>query len=205
MSAPVSQSKLMHLKSAEETARKIEWITLETLLELAESGFIPHYRIGDIGPLFILGEVKDWICQNKLDHVEGRPLPTPAIRVVSAAPEINSPPPLPLSAIPNLKQIPAYGYAPGVYFLCRGDEVVYVGQSMNIYARLANHQRSKEFDSVYMLHVPASQLNDVEAAFIHALRPRLQGRFGQGKGALHAPRASKPHTDIFGELGVALQ
>lgn len=198
--------KIMHLKSAEETANQIKWITLEQLLELAESGFIPHYKIGNVGPLFMISEVKEWVCQNKVEHVKGRPLPTQMIRVVSQAAELITSPPLPLSAIPNLKQIPAYGYAPGVYFLCQGDEVVYVGQSVNVYARLAEHQRSKkEFDAVYMLHVPTIQLDDVESAFIHALRPRLQGRFGQGKGALHAPRSRKSHIEVFRELGVAVQ
>ena len=39
-----------------------------------------------------------------------------------------------------------------VYFLCSGDEVVYVGQSANLTGRLEGH-RDKSFDQTYYIAV----------------------------------------------------
>ena len=61
-----------------------------------------------------------------------------------------------------------------VYFLCKGDQVVYVGQSSNIGARIAQHktQKVKDFDNVWFLKLPSSEVDLVEKAFIASLRPR---------------------------------
>ena len=61
----------------------------------------------------------------------------------------------------------------GVYFLLDGEEVVYVGQSVNVYARVANHRESKRFATAICIPVPRDELDAVESAFIRRLRPRL--------------------------------
>ena len=72
---------------------------------------------------------------------------------------------------------------PGVYFLCQGDEVVYVGQSVSVPDRVMSHIREsrrpagKMFDPlrIFYLPVPESELLRVESEFIARLRPRYNG------------------------------
>lgn len=66
--------------------------------------------------------------------------------------------------------------ASGVYFLISGDEIVYVGQSRNVHARIASHMTTKTFDRVAVLRVAPDQLDFVESVYILALKPRLNGQ-----------------------------
>ena len=62
---------------------------------------------------------------------------------------------------------------PGIYFLIRDGEIVYVGQSTcNILAHITHHLRDKDFDSFTVIHMTGDvDLNAVEAAYVYALRP----------------------------------
>ncbi len=40
-----------------------------------------------------------------------------------------------------------------VYFLIRGNEIVYIGQSINIHKRLNDHKRDKSFGSIYLIEI----------------------------------------------------
>lgn len=68
---------------------------------------------------------------------------------------------------------------PGVYFLFGGSgEIVYVGQSKSVSARLAGH-RDKDFTSVKM--IPTDSPLVYEGAFISLLKPKyniINGRYG---------------------------
>ncbi len=70
----------------------------------------------------------------------------------------------------EIPQIP-----PCVYFLCLGEEIVYVGQSIGLARRIIDHSEDdrKLFDRVFYLHVPKKQLSRIEAKFIAELKPRL--------------------------------
>lgn len=67
----------------------------------------------------------------------------------------------------------------GVYFLCRGSSVVYVGQSFFVFGRLHDHARdlragrsgARKFDRAFYISVPVVDLDSVEQAFISHLRP----------------------------------
>jgi len=64
----------------------------------------------------------------------------------------------------------------GVYFLVSNDRVVYVGQSVNIPARVAQHKTSgKTFDRVAFVECEKEWLNVLESLYIHVLRPLLNG------------------------------
>src|SRR5690554_2342080 len=69
----------------------------------------------------------------------------------------------------------------GVYFLVSGDEVVYIGQSKNIYSRVGTHQADpgKNFDSWCYVQCESHSLDVLESLYIHFLQPRLNGRIGQ--------------------------
>ncbi len=62
----------------------------------------------------------------------------------------------------------------GIYFLI-GDmgEVVYVGQSVNIIARIRSHRRDKIFKKVYFFHVEPINLDKTESLWIDKILPPL--------------------------------
>lgn len=192
------------LKTAEETAAIFDGISGDRLRELADSGYAPHYRI-DGGPaLFKPQEVKRWITQNLMAKCDGKALPS-AIRVVIPAHEIFDKPPSSIWNVPNLQQMPKHGYQPGIYFLCKGEDVVYVGQSVTPSSRIATHSQdaNKDFDRVYLLPVPESELNNVEAAFIHHIKPAQQGGIREGKEKPRSPAMTAPKDDILKSVGFA--
>jgi excinuclease UvrABC nuclease subunit len=63
----------------------------------------------------------------------------------------------------------------GVYFLIKGSEIVYVGQSVDIMNRIAQHSKDvlKDFDSFSILECPTELLLTIEAHLIYKFRPRL--------------------------------
>lgn len=68
-------------------------------------------------------------------------------------------------------------FPPCVYFLLSGSDVVYVGQSVSLAARISTHRSEgyKAFDRVYYLPVDRSQLNHTERAHISKFRPKYNG------------------------------
>ena len=74
-----------------------------------------------------------------------------------------------LAEIDVIVEIPAV-HPPGVYFLCQGNEVVYVGQSKTPSIRIAAHQVDKKFNRVFL--IPTNDLDKVELEYIKKLRPK---------------------------------
>lgn len=65
----------------------------------------------------------------------------------------------------------------GVYFLFDGDELVYVGESGDIYGRVQSHRAvaqtgGKKFDHAAFMEYPAEQRKKVEASYIRKYRPK---------------------------------
>ena len=75
--------------------------------------------------------------------------------------------------------------ASGVYFLIDEDEIVYVGQSVNIYARIPMHH-DKKFDRYSYVPCNPRMLNILESLYIHTLQPKLNFTFN---GVLIVPLA----------------
>lgn len=72
----------------------------------------------------------------------------------------------------------------GVYFLIKNGRVSYVGQSVNVYARLAVYKKDVDFDKFCYIHCPKQQLNLLESIYIHLLRPPMNK---EDKKKRHAP------------------
>lgn len=87
-----------------------------------------------------------------------------------------------------IKKSLSYGDACGVYFLIKDNEIVYIGQSINIASRITQH-RDKEFDSVSYVACHRSELDVLESLYILAYKPPLNGVAG-GNGD------SRPSTPI---------
>jgi hypothetical protein len=70
--------------------------------------------------------------------------------------------------------------ASGVYFLLDGNEVVYVGQAVNVYSRIGQHI-DKRFYRYAFVPCPVDALDILESLYIHLLRPRFNGVQKNGK------------------------
>jgi len=61
---------------------------------------------------------------------------------------------------------------PSIYLLFRDDEVVYVGQSKNPYARMAQHLKDKRFTHVRIMSCRKLRLRHWEEKLIKAYKPQ---------------------------------
>lgn len=61
----------------------------------------------------------------------------------------------------------------GVYFLIEDDEIVYVGQSGNVIARLQTHLLTKKFNKIAILPCEEKERATIEAKYIHLFQPKL--------------------------------
>lgn len=69
----------------------------------------------------------------------------------------------------------------GVYFLIDDqDEVVYVGQSVNVFSRIAAHAQTKDFRCVSYIPCSLSQLDALESHYINKFKPKLNARHKNG-------------------------
>ena len=75
-----------------------------------------------------------------------------------------------------------YGGSSGVYFLIKGSKVIYVGQSVNVFARISSHVQYKDFDSYAYVSCSRDKLDILESLYIHTLSPPLQGKNYNGGG-----------------------
>lgn len=66
-----------------------------------------------------------------------------------------------------------YEHLVGVYFLLDGDEIVYIGRSINVMARLATHRTNGEiaFNRVFVERCREDQLGHLEALYINKFKP----------------------------------
>lgn len=66
-----------------------------------------------------------------------------------------------------------------IYFLIKGNEVVYVGRTKRFYDRILSHtQGDKEFDSYYIIQIYDESLYvDLERYFIFKYKPRYNKKF----------------------------
>lgn len=189
------------LKTAQEVSESTKLLSADRIIELSKSGHIPHYLIDNNVYLYNQAEVRRWINENITSRIEGRNLPD-TIRLTVPAPPVVDMPPKAIWNIPHLQQVPKHTYQTGVYFLCKGDEVVYVGQSINPAIRIATHNQSeKDFDRVYLMPVPESELDDVEGSFIHHLQPSQQGGVKIGRKAI-GPKPSIPIKEVFAKYKI---
>lgn len=81
--------------------------------------------------------------------------------------------------------------ASGIYFLIRGLEIVYVGQSVDILHRIARHRREgREFDGYAHIICPPEKMDELEAQYIAAFAPSGNVSFGNKSSRAHLHRTS---------------
>lgn len=150
----------------------------ERLKELADTYVVPHWRIDGGEPKFQKAEIRRWISQSKLiQHFEGKSLPI-SFHISAVTPAAYTGlPTLLKSLLGELLEVPTFAIRPCIYFLCEGDEVVYIGQATCAAARIASHS-GKPFTRAFILPCLIEHLNDLEGTFIRAFKPRLNGNNG---------------------------
>lgn len=99
----------------------------------------------------------------------------------------------------------------GIYFLIDGDELGYIGQSLDVQKRVLHHTRRTRFferhpdegissrhaypfDRAFWMRLPADQLDDFEETLIRALRPKYN---------THAPRGCTRGAAILEAMGLS--
>jgi hypothetical protein len=169
--------KIPKLHTAAELGPTLR-VSAQRMLELAEAGFMPHWKIDGGEPLFEYAECRKWVCDHLAERFDGSPLPV-TLCVSLPGPHVDSHQlPQPLKAFRNLTEITETVFdGSGVYFLCLADEVVYVGQSGSVAHRVKSHVQDKRFDRVFWMRWPAHDLDRLERAMIRLLGPKYNGLF----------------------------
>lgn len=75
-----------------------------------------------------------------------------------------------------IEEMILFSYVQGIYFLVKGNEIVYVGKSVNPSWRVQQHIGNIDFDEAFLLPVwgvNAEMLLEFERAFIAYFQPRL--------------------------------
>lgn len=164
------------LRTAEEISEQLRGVvSAARILELAEASYMPCWRI-DGKFWFQVGDVKDWLARNVFIEQKGGVYPRViTVTVQSMLGESAQDVPLSLATFSDrLHTLPLVFHPPCVYFLIRGNTVVYVGQSTTLLARISQHLQgppTKLFDRVVYLPIPKAELLRVESAFIAAIKP----------------------------------
>jgi len=166
----IPQASLITLEEAAKYCRVKE----ERLLGFTKSGHAPYYMIDEEGPFFKKTEIRSWVEENLISRNKGRFLPK-AVEVFVPRTR-NAIPPDSISSIANLRQLNVSDFRSGIYFLCKGKDVVYVGKSTCVSQRVAGHHMKKEKDfdinAVSFFPVPPCLLDETEREFIRLLKPR---------------------------------
>lgn len=65
----------------------------------------------------------------------------------------------------------------GIYFLCMGGEIGYIGQSTSVVARAMSHSGNpkRPFDSIYYIECDPKQLDAFEGLLIRFYKPKWNG------------------------------
>lgn len=153
----------------------------EILEGYCASKVAPHYTFLEKGPLFKKSEISKWVRDNLVKKQPIYRFPK-SIDVLVPSDHIKSGPiPISISAIEGLCHLQITGKVSGIYFLCHGSDVVYVGQSSCVVARVATHinEDIKQFDlnRVFFLPTPSQALDSVEREFIKRLKPKYNVTF----------------------------
>jgi hypothetical protein len=77
------------------------------------------------------------------------------------------------SARHSLKLYNEESFGPCVYFLCKGIQIVYVGQAINIATRINTHRRNRiiPFDRIFYFRVPKEEMINIEKEMIKKFSP----------------------------------
>lgn len=87
----------------------------------------------------------------------------------------------------------SYLMNPGIYVLLLQGEVVYVGQTRDIFARIgaSPDHRGRDYDEIYFIKCPLHELDRVEALMINKLKPRVGAVYNFNNNTDHRNRPTE--------------
>jgi hypothetical protein len=175
----IDASKLKRIEDCK--GRLKELVGNEGVIQLAKEGFCPHYIIinpitGEESLWFIPSEINIWFENNYINYVDGKyPLNYQFIHFNKDLHSAKEDIPDELMKISELYHLPFENMLtpPGIYFLCKGKKIKYIGQANNIMNRVLTHinEGLKDFDSVFFIKCPINKLTELESALIRYYRP----------------------------------
>lgn len=89
-------------------------------------------------------------------------------------------PPAPLAPLKVIR-FEMSSIASGIYFLCRDDRIVYIGQAVDLSRRIPQHLKEKNFDRVFYINVKEEDLNNVEIELIKYYQPEYNKTSNRAK------------------------
>lgn len=141
---------------------------------LAENRMIKHYILEGVNEKVYLFDADEILDGLEILEIEAKKV-TEVIKIQCYDEKVKHSDniPIEISRIEELYRVPKSLFNSGscIYFLCKNEKVVYVGQAENIHQRLIEHQKNKVFDDVYYIRVSAHKMSKVEAALISYLKP----------------------------------
>lgn len=89
--------------------------------------------------------------------------------------------PVTIMPLDQLRGLGVIGDRPGIYFLWRGPELLYVGQSIHVETRLADHRRHGfvQWERYTAMRAETRQLEQIERDYIRAYGPPYNTRWRQ--------------------------
>lgn len=154
----------------------------EQIDELAEKGVVPHYRLVNtltqkISYLFDSVTFQKFLKERCITEVEGKSLTVISFNDHCLPFKDNSLIPHELKSLNNDVYILPLAFVnspSGIYFMYMDEELVYIGQSINISSRIINHYRenTKVFNKVFFIKVDADSLLSVERDLIKKFNPK---------------------------------
>lgn len=174
---------ITRLKSAKDIKGRIKELFSDAeITEMAKNHSLPHYVLlhpitKDEIFLFDTKEVLEWFNKNWI--TKNQCLASQHLHFVCFDYEkyrINNYDGVPneLAFIKELYILPPSipSTPPGIYFLCNGKELVYIGQSRNVGSRVPRHM-DKEFDRAFFIPCHINHLLDFERTLIRHFKPPL--------------------------------
>lgn len=158
-----------------EQAAQITEIDQKIIQGWIDAKIIPHYFVCGNGPLFNRRELLDWIEITQVKRIEGKPIPK-FISVITRSVEDFHGLPIEIKTIEGICEYKFEATCSGVYFLCNGPEIIYIGQSISISSRIQYHLDNAEFrdeiENAYYFPLNSTQLLEMERNLINKIRPK---------------------------------
>jgi hypothetical protein len=108
-----------------------------------------------------------------------------------------------LADLNGIIDVSAFILPPGIYFLYLGDELQYIGQSIEPSARVVQHKKKgKKFDRIFFMPAPVDSLLQIESDLIKKHRPSLNNVPGSS-GPYNTDPALNAHMNRVIERDVA--
>ena len=146
------------------------WIPKKAFKKYNAQGLIPHYNINGT-KAFKLNEVLAWIKDELIERHDGFQIISRFYSYKAGTKKPTEVPNVLINHAEDLEEISIFT-PPCVYFLLYNIEIVYVGQSVNVPARIHQHTLNKDFNRVLYLPVVEENLLKVERFFIEQFQPK---------------------------------